>query len=265
MSDTHAHQGGADHGGADHGGMDNGHTVGTHGMLLFGRETFYLSHLPMFDSPHNFQVLLEVRFDDAVRDVLVSEAEAGGDNMYTFVPVPFPIAELAPSAGGAPPARTSIEGPVVRGHFEHGGEPIAEEAVASVERVVAFAELDVDAEPAPDRELTYLCFGRGDELYLVHEITARPSFDHVLSARLVPDSGTDQAGRRLADEVAGRGFDVAVPVRFRGRTDTPQSRLTAPETVEGFFFRSIGPGGVHGFLVQVETQRELYLQVDELA
>jgi hypothetical protein len=33
-------------------------TFGTHGMLLFGEETLYLSHLPMFMSPHNFQVIL---------------------------------------------------------------------------------------------------------------------------------------------------------------------------------------------------------------
>ena len=29
-------------------------TFGTHGMLLFGEETLYLSHLPMFMSLHNF-------------------------------------------------------------------------------------------------------------------------------------------------------------------------------------------------------------------
>lgn len=46
-----------------------GNTTGIHGMLLFGdQEALYLSHLPMFTSPHNFQVIVEISFDDAIRD-----------------------------------------------------------------------------------------------------------------------------------------------------------------------------------------------------
>jgi hypothetical protein len=33
--------------------------MGVHGML-FGEEALYLSHLPMFEGPHNFQLILEV-------------------------------------------------------------------------------------------------------------------------------------------------------------------------------------------------------------
>jgi hypothetical protein len=39
-----------------------------HGMLLVGEETLYLSHLPMFHSPHNYQVILEVRFKTSTLD-----------------------------------------------------------------------------------------------------------------------------------------------------------------------------------------------------
>jgi hypothetical protein len=42
-------------------GQGHQHTVGTHGMLLVGEKTIYLSHLPMFTDPtHSFQVILEV-------------------------------------------------------------------------------------------------------------------------------------------------------------------------------------------------------------
>jgi hypothetical protein len=44
-------------------------TFATHGQLIIGEETIYLSHLPMFmydpmDHPHNFQVILEVTLPD---------------------------------------------------------------------------------------------------------------------------------------------------------------------------------------------------------
>ena len=256
MNGDHAHH---------HGGMDHGDTVGLHGMLLFGQDVNYLSHLPMFESPHNFQVILEVRFDDAAAASLASDRGSSADAMYTFVPELFPIAELAQNPGGEQPARTEITGRIVHGHFEHGGFTVADNVVAHIEHVIVFQVLDPGAVPNPDRELTYLCFGRAAELFLVHEITARPNFDQVVSARLVPGTGTDQAGRRLSEDVAGREFASASPVRFRGRSDTPDSRLAASETVDGFYFQSIGPGGVHGFLTQIEVQQNLYLQIDELA
>jgi hypothetical protein len=110
-------------------------------MLLFGEEPLYLSHLPMFQSPHNFQMLLEVGFDDAALQALRADREGGGD-LYTFEPEKFPISELDP--GGDGPTRTSMAGTVFHGHFERGGTPIAR-ATAQIRNVVYFAELDVQA------------------------------------------------------------------------------------------------------------------------
>ena len=36
-----------------------------HGMLLFGEQAAYLSHLPMFGSPHNYQAIFEVTLSKA--------------------------------------------------------------------------------------------------------------------------------------------------------------------------------------------------------
>jgi hypothetical protein len=252
MSDHHAHAGG-------HG---EGDTTGVHGMLLFGEEELYLSHLPMFASPHNFQVLLEVTFDADVREVLLSDRQAISDGIHTFAPEPFPIVELEP--GGDKPARTSIEGTIFRGHFERGGEPIAKGVVAQVQDVVTFRELDVNAKRADDQKLAYLCVGRGGRLHVVHEITARPDFDHVLTARLVPGTVTDMAGRAQDGDVASRRF-VGDRVEFDGRSDTPTDRLVPHQTADGVLRGSIGPAGSHGFRAQVETGEEVYLEIDELS
>jgi hypothetical protein len=229
--------------------------------LLFGEETPYLSHLPMFMHPHNFQVLLEVGFDEAVLDVLRADREATGNGMHTFDPTEFPITELDPRGGG--PARSSIEGTIFRGHFERGGEEITGLVTAEVHNVVYFAELDMQARHSADRKLTYLCFGRAGQLYLAHDITASPDFDHVLSARLIPGTVTDPSGRPVDREVT-RDFADAQPVELRGRGDIPQDRLVPGERADGFFFATFGPTGSHGFSVQLEIGRELYLELGEL-
>jgi hypothetical protein len=252
----------------DHHAHGTGHaedsTIGVHGMLLFGDDHVYFSHLPMFAPPHNFQVLVEVGLSEPARESYLADRHVAVAGTYhTFVPEPFPIAELNPSGDG--PTRTAIEGTIFRGHFERGGTAIAEGVTAEVRQIVGFSELDVDGSPAEDAELAYLCFGRAGRLHLVHEITARPSFDHVLTARLLPDTVTNQAGQAQPDDVRTRGFEVAQPVRVSGRRDTPADRLSPGETVEGLFFRSTSSAGAHGFRVQIEVGREIYLEVDELA
>jgi len=92
---------------AHHGGHDGDATVGSHGMLLVGGEVLYMSHLPMFMAPHNFQVILEVGVDDAVGSVLSSHRHVVPEEPYdTFLPDNFPMSDLDPH--GAGPRRTSM-------------------------------------------------------------------------------------------------------------------------------------------------------------
>ncbi|WP_164205420.1 hypothetical protein [[Micrococcus luteus] ATCC 49442] len=242
-----------------HGG--HGGTMGVHGMLLFGDDAIFMSHLPMFESPHNFQVILEVVLDDAASQLLSADRETNGNSLYTFEPEEFHITELDPSGDGQ--ARSSIAGTIYRGHFERGGHPIARGVDAAVRTVVYFKELDVAAAHSATQELTYLCFGRAQQIHLAHRITASPDFDQVLTARLVPGTVTDQAGRPVGEDIT-QDFDHAAPVDFRGRGDAPESRLTPQEIVEGSFFATIAPKGFHGFRVQMQIDRELYLELREL-
>ncbi len=257
MSDHHAH-------GGTH---REGDTTGIHGMLLFGdEEALYLSHLPMFASPHNFQVILEVGFDAAVRDTFLSDRQAAGDGIHTFVPELFPIVELH-DQGGDGPARTSIRGTIFRGHFERGGKPIAEDIVAAVRHVVYFVELDVAAKRGEDWDLSYLCFGHPGRLYLAHAIKARPDFDHVVSARMVPETVTNPMGELTGADVSTVGYDHAQLVRFRERRDTPQDRLAPGEVTRAGFEATFGPEPVvsHGFFVQIEVVSDLYFETGDLA
>ena len=187
-----------------------------HGMLVIGKETAFLSHLPMFDHPHHsYQVLLEVTFtkpgSNAHADY-VSDRRSTGTKVYTLVPERFVLLDLV-STDPEKPARTSFKGTIFRGHFERGGKKIIENVEVNVTRVVHFRRF----EP-----LTYMLFGKGQELFLAHLITKPPDFDQVLTVERV-------SGRLLADEELQHG----VLVRFPGTTNTIANRLKPGQTVEG--------------------------------
>lgn len=234
-------------------------------MLLFGEGPTYLSHLPTYECPHNFQVLAEVELGPAL-EVIRADRTRHGDGIYTFDPSPFPIAELEPGVGA--PGRTAIEGTLVRGHFERGGTPIASGVRADVRHMVWFSRLDTesdtDTEPVPGRELRYLCFGCDNHMYLVHELRERPSFDQVLSVRLVPGTVRTQVGHPLDDDVSALRFEQAQPVSF-GRGDGVEHRLGVGEVVTASFPATRSPSFSRGFTLGIEVERQLYLEIGELA
>ncbi|WP_159401193.1 hypothetical protein [Streptomyces sp. NRRL B-24484] len=266
MDMHHGHQ-------THHGGHGGDPTLGSHGMLVVGGDVIYMSHLPMFMAPHNYQVILQVGVDDAVGSVLRSHRHAVPEEPYdTFIPDDFPMSELDPKGTG--PRRTSMTGTFFCGHFERKGgkhPPLAERAVVTVQSIVHFQELDVQAEHGDDSQLSYLCFGRGGQLHLAHRIVGAPNFDQVLTVRPVPSTATDMRGDQLPDDEAtlekffAERFASAEPVEIGERTDNADHRVVPPERVRGVFFATAPPSGFHGFAVQLEATQEVYMETGDLA
>jgi hypothetical protein len=237
-------------------------TTGAHGMLLFGERQTYLSHLPMVDPPHNYQVLLAVRPDAEASRALRADSELSPGVMHTVDPELFPITALDPAAGGL--RRTSLRGTVFHGHFERRGHPIARDVTFEISRVVYFQRLELENSGAAPGELEYLCFGEPGELFLAHRISTRPSFDSVLSVEMVHGSVTTMAGSSLEDDVTAFGFELAQPLT-RGRQDDVANRLVPGETVTAIFPATPSLSGAHGFRAQLRVGDELYLEVKELS
>jgi hypothetical protein len=262
MTSPHHHAEGHEHsGGHDHSGGECD-TTGRHGMLLFGDGPLYLSHLPMYDCPHNVQGVFEVELDDAAASTLRRDRAGNADGMYTVDPTEFPIAELNPASSGGP-VRTSLEATLVRGHFERGGTPIADTHI-EIRRVVWYRTLDIDAQAQSGERLSYLCFGRPGRLYLAHELKARPSFDQVLAVRMLPGTVRTQLGDSLDEDVLKFGFDEAQRVDL-ARDDRVDQRLRAGDRVTAAFNLTQSLNGVRGFTVSFEVERQLYLEIKELA
>jgi hypothetical protein len=234
-------------------GIGSGNDVGIHGMLLFGEGKIYLSHLPMFDPPHNFQALLQVTLSGEGTEphsAYLKDRAATSAKLYTFVPEEFPMSGLVGDSSQPPPV-TSFKGSIFRGHFERGGTQLLAGVTASVDEVVYLEELDGTAKPLDGQKLEYLCLGEPGELFLAHIITSRPSFDHIVSFHFLDQEFAGHSGTK--------------PVKFSDREDSPERKLKKNEEVSGFFYQSIGPRGQHGFSTQLQIGEEIYLEIEELA
>src|SRR4029077_12573926 len=166
-----------------------------HGMLIVGQDTVYLSHLPIFGAPHDYQVILEASFakpgSDPQGDYFKDRKKTAA-KVYTLEPDRFILPRLTAST-----PLHSFTANIYRGHFEQFPNQRAKDAArigqsvnVTVTRVIHFRKFDpAAAKPA---QLEYLLFGKGAELFLAHLITSPPDFDQVLAATATGHTFTDQ-------------------------------------------------------------------------
>ena len=181
----------------------------THRMVVFGRDTVFMSHLAMFSMPeHAYQVILQTHLTGSDAD----PAQAYRDDrahhpevpFYTFDPIPFVLPDILPTAH-RPAAATSFGGALIRNHIEKKNPPpreIAGAVTVNVDNVVHGRQFDPHAELLTP--LTYILFGRGKELFLAHLVTRAPDFDQLLQVTLTPELSADDLGRGLLVTVEGR-------------------------------------------------------------
>jgi hypothetical protein len=227
---------------------------GLHGMLIVGEQTVFLSHLPTFESPHDYQVLLEAAFakpgSDPQADYFNDRKGKGkSTKIYTLEPDPFVLPRLA----AAMPER-SFKANVYRGHFEKfpsqrakEGAQIAQNADVKVTRVIHFRKYDLTA--AKPARLEYLLFGKGTELFLAHLITKPPDFDQILAVKIT--------GHEFTNEELAKGVAVVFP----GTTNAAASRLKEKQRLTGEMKVDNVPAPKK---IQVEVNREFYFEEGEL-
>jgi hypothetical protein len=203
----------------------DGDPAAGHGMLVVGLEAVFFYHLPMFMSPHDYQVILEVALSqpgsDPQRTYKDDRKAFPNTRVYTFDPVPFVLPDVFP------PALTlkQIQGDLLRGHFEHPPEypdkpaRIGKGVDASIVTVV-FAQKLLPLPVAADH-LEYLLFGKGSELFLAHVLTKRGDFDQVVSVEV--------KGHQFRDDDLRHG----VRVQFSSKGNTSAQRLAEGETTSG--------------------------------
>ena len=262
--------------GHDHEGPD------FHGMLLFGEQRAYLSHLPMFKSPHFYQAVFEVTLSKEGAEPLAGYLEDRRAHpearMYGFAPIideadedpltdAFVLTDLVtpadPHDPQSPPIRSSFKGHIFRGHFEtfhehekaesHPPKPIhgLEDVAATVTNAFVFRKFNVH-RTLP--QLEYFLFGNKRELFLSHVITRPPDFDQVLGVRV--------EGHQFTDDELRRGLLVTFP----GRENSAERKLDEREEVTGQVRISAQkPDGPRSVEVPLRVGTQFYFETDDLA
>lgn len=146
----------------------------THGMAVVGHNKVYLSHLPMFHAPHDYQVIMEAEFDVNSK-ALYDQSVGTASELYTIEPETFVLPDMTK-------AGKSFQATLYKGHFERGGTPIAENVTIKIVKVLYFKKFQPgDIQPA---QASYVIFGNETEQFMAHMITAKPDFDQILAVKV---------------------------------------------------------------------------------
>lgn len=154
--------------------MNHDHPA-VHGMLVVGTRAIYLSHLPMFHSPHDYQVIFEAELDPSAMQKYLKNKMLSIETIYTLVPQAFVLPVMAQNP-------RPFMAQLYKGHFERGGELIASSVQVKLKRVVYFKKLQPN-EKKPS-VASFLLFGNQEEQFMAHFITGKPDFDQILQVKL---------------------------------------------------------------------------------
>jgi hypothetical protein len=227
-----------------------------HGMLLFGEESAYLSHFPMFrpHRPHDYQAIFDVTLSKEGTDQLAAYVEDRRAHpqtkVYSWVPAKAFVLKDLVSPDPHHPHGGSVVGSIVRGHFERdGSRTILTDVETNATNAVHFRQFDPDAEGLT--QLEYILFGKAPELFLAHLITKPPDFDQILSVRV--------RGNEFTDEELRHGVSVVVPERANSFSERIREGEQVPakaQLAEQDASRAIE--------IQVEANIEYYFEEGEL-
>lgn len=147
-----------------------------HGMTLMGTEVIYASHLPMFHTPHDYQIILAIKLPEEAKAKYLAEIKANPQELlYTLEPEKFVLPEMVNHA-------KKFKAALYRGHFERGGTKFLENVTVEIQQVVYFKKFDTQAQ-RPD-SLYYILFGNVKEQFLAHQISMKPDFDENISVKI---------------------------------------------------------------------------------
>jgi len=180
-----------------------------HGMLMVGKSKIYLSHLPMFHSPHDYQVIIEAELSSQGKEAYLASQATSNETVYTLVPEVFVLPEMIQN-----PKPFSAQ--VFKGHFERGGTLIADNVTVSIKKVLYFKKFS-PSEVKPSFG-TYILFGNKSEQFLAHSITAKPDFDQILKVSFPHGISSLPTGENVAS-VVFKSLSNSTPIEKSGMMD----------------------------------------------
>lgn len=156
--------------------------IATHGMVLFGDTTKYVSHMPMYHSPHDYQLVMQIQMLDSTHAPTLApyqEAKKAGQKLFTIAPKPFDLTQIISGK------LTEFSADLYSGHFEQSGINLGPIQI-KIQKIILSKKLDPSE---PETIIEHVIFGSHGEYFAVHSIKGKPSFDTVLKmTALEPDA-----------------------------------------------------------------------------
>ena len=213
----------------------------THGMMVFGTHKVYVSHLPMFHSPHDYQLIAELEIDEASKAAYLAEHQKDPkETVYTLEPETFVLPDMVHNPR---PFKASL----YRGHFERGGTKFLDNITVKLVRIIYFKKFDPQQTDDDNRE--YLLLGNEQELFTAHLITSlKPNYDYIATAKV-------HAGKEEIMKIINAQGYLTYSLSLM------QKDVHQPDKA-GFAARVLPKEGGKRFTLVVDKQ--LYLEFDDL-
>lgn len=165
-----------------------------HGMLLFGggASGTYVSHLPMFHAPHDYQLVMSVALDkSSPAAIAFKKLQDAGETLFTIEPKPMDLTLVMSGK------KKEFQADLYQGHFERGGNNLGK-TVVSVVKIILSEKLNANLNTQDDEE--YLIFGGAGEYFAAHKIKGKPSFDQILKVNQPYQLDVPHCRTRVCDE-----------------------------------------------------------------
>lgn len=148
-----------------------------HGMVAFqlnADDSIFLSHIPMYHEPHDFQLILKAHIPAPE-----SIKKSGLIGLHTLSPLAFSLNDILAKR------TTSFTGMLFKGNFENGGKELTDDL--KIDKIQILFQRNLLSDSTPDYiHPKYLLMGSNSAAYLVHLIGSResPTYDQILKVML---------------------------------------------------------------------------------
>jgi len=160
--------------------METSDKASTHGMLIFGKNKIYAYHLPMFHSPHNYQIILELELDETAKSLFIEDQKNNPEYAtYTIEPETFVLPQMIVKGN-------SFTVDLYRGHFERGGKKIASKIKVVIKEVLFYNKFKSDEKRSAVS--SFILFGNDKEQFMAHLLTNKPDFDQIIEVKAPIDT-----------------------------------------------------------------------------
>ncbi|KGJ90332.1 hypothetical protein [Colwellia psychrerythraea] len=152
--------------------LDPGY-MGVHGMVIVTHgSSLYASHLPLYNKPHNVQLLYKLDNKDLAVLQTVRDSQ-----LVTIKPKPFNLQRLMRGE------KMVIQADLYAGHFERDGMLVYENISLSFDKQLYVRSFD-DIKPSSKTQEYDVISLRKNYKFYIHRIQQAPSFDHILGVDL---------------------------------------------------------------------------------